>query len=84
MELISVKEWLFDKINSEARSQHAYIEYPERTELGPAKVTNGFVKIIGTVKRETEKAIFVEIECDATLGECWFNTWLPKSQIARA
>lgn len=86
MEIIRVKEWLYDKVKSEARSNHAWIDIIERTydAFQTAKVEDGFVKIAAEVLKETDKAINVKIDCDGTLGAAYAYAWLPKSQIVRA
>ena len=84
MEIIRVKEWLLDKTQQDARSNHAWIDILERNENGTAKIEDGYIKIAAEVLKETEKAINVKISCDGTLGANWTYAWLPKSQIIRA
>ena len=86
MEIIRVKEWLYEKTQQDARSHHAWIEILERTDdsLETVKVEDGYIKIAAEVLKETEKAVNVKISCDGTLGANWTYAWLPKSQIIRA
>lgn len=81
-DIIIVKKWLAEAkardLKAESRGYGA-----EFTELATTTNDNelGFV---GTITRETEKAIAIETAiCDVMGNERNWTVWLPKSQIIR-
>ena len=86
MKKIRIKEWLFDKVQNEARRHNIFIDTPERTndEFRKAVVhDDGTVLVIAEeTLSETDKAIKVRLSSGSVVGshKGWI-LWAPKSQI---
>lgn len=75
--IATVKEWIFDKINNEARRYSIYLkgEYVNG-ELDHTKIR------VEEVLAETEKAYKVGLDAETTSGhsKIW-TAWIPKSAV---
>lgn len=75
--IITVKEWLFDKINETARDYHIYLIGESKDDmLDHTKLR--VLEVLG----ETEKAYKVALDAETSGGnpKAW-TAWLPKSAI---
>ena len=78
--IVTVKEWLFDKINKQAHAYHTYLvgEYNDGM-LDHTKLR------VNEVLAETEKAFKVALDAETANGivKTW-TAWLPKSAVVEA
>lgn len=81
MKIFKIKEWLFDKINNEAKGYHMLLDGEYHDESGNRVLDHTSIHVI-EVLSETEKALRVKLECTTFGGHYHsYTTWLPKSQI---
>ena len=83
MTAITLKRWIFDKISAEAERYNTYIDISEYFNDYYVNKENDSVKAVGTVIKETEKAMQIHFESGkigdgSTKG---WTSWVPKSQI---
>lgn len=89
MTKIFIKKWIANKINADTMSYNRFVERPEKWvfDIDGEKVES---VIIRGIKKETEKAVLVEVSTLKQFGryatDCLrtnkgFDFWIPKSAI---
>lgn len=83
---MKIKEWIYDKIQDDARRYNRFIDVADtsRNEVGAITADEGgYIEVIveETIK-ETEKAFNVKLSTGEIDGSYMgWNCWIPKSQI---
>lgn len=80
---ITLKRWIFDKIQSEAARYNRFID-TTYVDGYYADTEKDQVTAIGNIIKETEKAIQIEFSTGSIDGNCnGWKAWVPKSQIVK-
>lgn len=79
--IMTVKEWLFDKINDELKSCGSMVRGTYKIENGLSMLDHTKLYVIN-IERETEKAVCVRLDSETFGGHyCERCAWIPKSAI---
>lgn len=85
---ILMKEWIYRRACDEARKYNIYPDVCDESRDAQTRAitadADGYVAVIGEVMKETEKALYVNLESGAVVGNSnGWKTWIPKSQIKK-
>lgn len=86
MKVYTIKEWLRDKIDEEAKSYHMLLDgcysFDTDNHVDGSISLNHSTILVEEVVSETEKAVKVQLSATTFGGHYHaFTAWLPKSQI---